>query len=69
MNVLTLIPHEMAQSDPYWVGTLSMAAACALSAVTPIEARRILKRSLDDFLRSPACDPELHRMLFEEMKR
>ena len=67
MNVLNLIPAEYARSDAYWVGTFAMAIACALSAPDSQDARRIIKPSLDDFMRSPACDPEVKRMLKKEL--
>lgn len=62
-----LIP-EQAHSDPFWVGSLSMAAAIALKS-EQTEARQILKRTLDDFLRSPLPSTELRQMLREELKK
>lgn len=67
MDALKLVP-ESARSDHYWVGSLSMSVALALKAEQP-EARRILKRVLDDFLRSPLPSSELRSILRQEMKR
>jgi hypothetical protein len=62
MNVLTLIP-EAAKSDPFWVGSLSMSIALALKEQDPKQAQRQLRRTLDEFLRSPVCSAELAEYL------
>lgn len=57
-NVTPLL-HE---SDPYWIGRLSMAVAVAPKA--PGAARA----ALEEFLRSPKPSSELRAMLREELK-
>ena len=68
MNALSLIP-EHARSDPFWVGSLSMAIACAVRETDHKHAQRNLKRTLDDFLHSPLPSEELRGMLQEELKK
>lgn len=58
-----------AQSEWYWIGSLSMAAALALREPDLSGVRRVLKRTLDEFLASPAASTELRTMLREEMRK
>ena len=69
MNALDQIPESVTQTAPFWVGSLSMAIACAVREPDHKHAQRVLKSALDDFLRSPAPSEELRGLLREELKR
>jgi len=69
VNALDLIPQEATQTAPFWVGSLSMAIACAVREPDHKHAKRVLRHALDDFLRSPLPSEELRGLLREELKR
>lgn len=57
------------QAHPhYWLGVLSMTMAQAVGERDPSESRRLLERSLKDYLRSPVPSEEVKRYLREEMR-
>ena len=53
----------------YWVGSLSMAIALAVNEPDKTWAKRILRKALDEFMRSDAADAELKTMLKRELGR
>ena len=61
MDALVLIPDQT-RSDPYWVGSLSMTIALALKA-SERERKALLKRTLDEFLKTRPRTDELRSML------
>lgn len=57
-------------SDAYWLGRLSMQIAMAVREVEkPSHVRQDLRRTLEEYLRSPCRTQTLEDMLREEMRR
>ena len=59
----------MTDTPGYWLGSLSMAAALAVKEKDAPQIKRVLQRTLDDFMRSGVASEELLSMLREERRR
>jgi hypothetical protein len=59
----------MTNTPGYWLGSLSMAAALAVKEKDAPQIKRVLQRTLDDFMRSGVASEELLSMLKEERRR
>ena len=59
----------MTDTPRYWLGSLSMAAALAVKEKDAPQIKRVLQRTLDDFMRSGVASEELLSMLREERRR
>jgi len=59
----------MTNTPGYWLGSLSMAAALAVKEKDAPQIKRVLQRTLDDFMRSGVASEELLSMLREERRR
>jgi len=59
----------MTDTPGYWLGSLSMAAALAVKKKDAPQIKRVLQRTLDDFMRSGVASEELLSMLKEERRR
>jgi hypothetical protein len=68
MNVLELCERRIEDTDPFWLGKLSMSIALAVPRVGG-DVRDDLEQTLADFLHSPLPSEELKRTLREEMGR
>lgn len=58
-------------TDPFWVGRFSQAIAMSIPRIKsrPEEVQKDLRRTLDEFLRSPLPDSQLKQLLREEMRQ
>ena len=59
----------MTTTPSYWIGSLAMAAALAVKEKDAPQIKRVLQRTLDDFMRSGVASEELLTMLREERRR
>ncbi len=59
----------MTNTPGYWLGSLSMAAALAVKEKDAPQIKRVLRRTLDDFMRAGVASEELQTMLREELRR
>ena len=59
----------MTNTPSYWIGSLAMAAALAVKEKDAPQIKRVLQRTLDDFMRSGVASEELLSMLKEERRR
>jgi hypothetical protein len=59
----------MTNTPSYWIGSLAMAAALAVKEKDVPQIKRVLQRTLDDFMRSGVASEELLSMLREERRR
>lgn len=70
LNVLELPTERIEDTDPFWVGKLSMSIALAVSRLEfQTDVRDDLEHTLGEFLRSPLPSEGLKKTLREEMKR
>lgn len=62
--------HPLAGHDAFWVGRFSTAVAMAVPRIKtrPDDVAEDLKRTLDEFLRSPLPSADLKRSLKEDLR-